>query len=92
MITDLKPYPKMKDSGVEWLGEVPEHWEVLRTKRTFGRIVGASTPSSGETDYWDGDVVRMTPADILALEKETEGLLGEIIGITKGDYTWREQI
>jgi type I restriction enzyme S subunit len=29
MIADLKPYPTMKDSGVEWLGEVPEHWEVL---------------------------------------------------------------
>ncbi|MHC4143385.1 MAG: restriction endonuclease subunit S [Planctomycetota bacterium] len=34
MITDLKPYPAMKDSGVEWLGEVPEHWEV----RQLGRI------------------------------------------------------
>jgi len=30
MITDLKPYPAMKDSGVEWLGKVPEHWEVRR--------------------------------------------------------------
>ena len=29
MIADLKPYPAMKDSGVEWLGDVPEHWEVL---------------------------------------------------------------
>jgi len=28
MIADLKPYPAMKDSGVEWLGEVPKHWEV----------------------------------------------------------------
>ena len=27
MIADLKPYPVMKDSGVQWLGEVPEHWE-----------------------------------------------------------------
>ena len=26
-------YPKYKDSGVEWLGEVPEHWEVQRLKR-----------------------------------------------------------
>jgi type I restriction enzyme, S subunit len=26
----LKPYPAMKDSGVPWLGKVPEHWEVLR--------------------------------------------------------------
>jgi type I restriction enzyme S subunit len=28
MIADLKPYPAMKESGVEWLGQVPEHWEV----------------------------------------------------------------
>ena len=28
MITNLKPYPTMKDSGVPWLGQVPEHWEV----------------------------------------------------------------
>ncbi len=32
MIGGLKPYPAMKDSGVEWLGEVPEHWELPRTK------------------------------------------------------------
>jgi len=29
----LKPYPEYKDSGVPWLGEVPEHWEVRRLKR-----------------------------------------------------------
>ena len=28
MIDALKPYPMMKDSGVVWLGNVPEHWEV----------------------------------------------------------------
>ena len=33
MIADLKPYPAMKDSGVPWLGEVPEHWEARRLKR-----------------------------------------------------------
>jgi len=30
---NLKPYPSYKDSGVEWLGKVPEHWEVRRIKR-----------------------------------------------------------
>ncbi|RMF48851.1 MAG: restriction endonuclease subunit S, partial [Bacteroidetes bacterium] len=30
MITNLKPYPAYKDSGVPWLGKVPEHWEVRR--------------------------------------------------------------
>jgi type I restriction enzyme S subunit len=29
MIPGLKPYPAYRDSGVEWLGEVPERWEVL---------------------------------------------------------------
>ena len=28
----VRPYPKYKPSGVEWLGEVPEHWEVKRLK------------------------------------------------------------
>lgn len=29
----LNPHPRMKDSGVEWLGEVPEHWEVVPLRR-----------------------------------------------------------
>ena len=28
MIAALRPYPTVKDSGVKWLGTVPEHWEV----------------------------------------------------------------
>ena len=28
----MKPYPKYKDSGVEWIGEVPEHWGVEKLK------------------------------------------------------------
>lgn len=30
-----KAYPEYKDSGVEWLGEVPRHWEMRKLKRTF---------------------------------------------------------
>ena len=30
-----KPYPEYKESGVEWLGEVPEHWEVKRLGQYF---------------------------------------------------------
>jgi hypothetical protein len=29
----FKPYPAYKDSGVQWLGEIPAHWEVKRLKR-----------------------------------------------------------
>ena len=31
----LKPYPRYKDSGVPWLGEVPEHWTVQDGYITF---------------------------------------------------------
>jgi type I restriction enzyme S subunit len=45
MIHTLKPYPAYKDSGVSWLGKVPEHWEVRRLKNTSYRIMGQSPPS-----------------------------------------------
>lgn len=31
----IKPHPKLKPSGVEWLGDVPDHWEVRRGKYVF---------------------------------------------------------
>ncbi len=38
MIRDLKPYPAYKDSGLLWLGEVPEHWDILRARYLFREI------------------------------------------------------
>jgi type I restriction enzyme, S subunit len=35
MIGDLKPYAAYKDSGVPWLGDVPEHWEALPLSAAF---------------------------------------------------------
>jgi type I restriction enzyme S subunit len=31
----LEKYPSYKDSGVEWLGEIPEHWKTLSNKNIF---------------------------------------------------------
>ena len=42
----LKPDAPMKDSGVEWLGEVPEHWEVCRIKDLSNIISKGTTPST----------------------------------------------
>ncbi|MCU4596970.1 MULTISPECIES: restriction endonuclease subunit S [Acinetobacter] len=36
----LNPNAPMKDSGVEWLGEVPEHWDVMRLKNIGKSIIG----------------------------------------------------
>ncbi len=46
-----KRYPAYWDSGVEWLGEVPEGWVIKALKRTFKTLNG-STPKSGMLDYW----------------------------------------
>lgn len=47
----FKPYPAYKDSGVEWLGEIPAHWEVNRTKFA-ARLRSGHTPSRQHPEYW----------------------------------------
>ena len=47
----LEPYPAMKDSGVPWLGEVPEHWEIRPIKH-LARVGNGSTPNRDNSDYW----------------------------------------
>ena len=47
----LNPNAPMKDSGVEWLGEVPAHWHVLPLKY-FADIGNGSTPNRDRADYW----------------------------------------
>jgi type I restriction enzyme, S subunit len=48
MIADLKPYPEYKESGLPWLGQMPEHWEVKRAKSIFERIDERSTTGKEE--------------------------------------------
>ena len=51
-----KPYPKYKPSGVEWLGDVPEHWETKRLKYSASindEALPETTPPDFEFDYVD---------------------------------------
>ena len=68
MTSDMKPYPAYKDSGVEWLGEIPAHWGVSATKRVC-RIVNGATPKSAESRYWNGDIPWITPEDFGDLDR-----------------------
>lgn len=49
----LDPKVKMKDSGIEWLGEIPEHWEVKRLRNLVETIKTGSTPPSEEIQYFE---------------------------------------
>lgn len=52
-MTDFKPYPTYKDSGVEWLGEVPEHWDVIKNKYLVSFTKGRN-PAHIYEDYSEG--------------------------------------
>ncbi len=47
----------MKDSGVEWLGEIPVHWEVKRMKHLAEKIGSGKTPKGGAEVYVDEGIM-----------------------------------
>ena len=57
-------YPEYKDSGVEWLGEVPAHWGVPRMPWLFRVISSGTTPPSDESKYYDGDICWVTTGEL----------------------------
>ena len=44
-------YPSYKDSGVEWLGDVPENWKVKPLGYLCSKIGSGKTPSGGAETY-----------------------------------------
>jgi type I restriction enzyme S subunit len=63
----LNPDAPMKDSGIEWLGEVPVHWGLNKLKH-FTSFSGGGTPSRDNPKYWNGDIPWISPKD-MKLEK-----------------------
>lgn len=63
----FKTYEKYKDSGIEWLGEVPAHWAITPLKNKYA-IFGGSTPSADVVN-WNGDIEWATPTDLNKLKK-----------------------
>ena len=66
-VVKYQQYAEYKDSGVEWLGEVPSHWDLKPSKFLFN-IVNGSTPKSGVEEYWEGDITWVTPSDLSKIE------------------------
>ena len=60
---NLPRYEKYKDSSIEWLGKIPEHWDIKKLKYV-ANLVNGSTPSSSIPSYWDGEIVWVTPNDL----------------------------
>ena len=59
----IRPYSSYKDSGIEWIGEIPSDWEIKPLKYCFSFQVGW-TPPTGESENFIGDNKWATIADL----------------------------
>ncbi len=61
----INPNVKMKDSGVEWIGEVPEHWELRKVAHAFECIGSGTTPPSDQDKWYsDGEIPWITTGEL----------------------------
>jgi type I restriction enzyme S subunit len=67
----LDPNVPMKDSGVEWLGEIPGHWEAKRIK-FIAQVGNGSTPNRENAEYWGGEFPWLN-SSVVNLDEVTEG-------------------
>ncbi len=54
---------QLKDSGVEWIGKIPQSWNI-KTLRRLARVVNGATPKSDVPEFWDGNIKWATPEDL----------------------------
>jgi type I restriction enzyme S subunit len=59
----LDPEAPMKDSGVEWLGEIPEQWKIEKTNYIY-KIGSGTTPSSENLEYYGEGVPWVTTSEL----------------------------
>lgn len=73
----LDPNVRLKPSGVEWLGDVPEHWEVRKLKLCV-TFQGGGTPAKSEARFWSGNIPWVSPKDMHnQIVKDTEDHITE---------------
>lgn len=67
----MKQYEKYKPSGIEWLGEIPEHWDVKRMKEIFTLIRGkfSHRPRNDERMYENGTYPFIQTGDVAKANK-----------------------
>lgn len=54
---------EVKDSGIEWIGDIPKDWNIIKIKRNFN-VINGSTPKSDNAQFWGGNIVWITPAEM----------------------------
>jgi len=85
VIDGLKPYPAMKDSGVPWLGEVPEHWEVRKVREVARVINGFPFDAARFSKLTGYPLIRIRDLDKAKTATCYEGPFVEAAKVESGD-------
>ncbi|MCK1737992.1 restriction endonuclease subunit S [Bradyrhizobium sp. 138] len=75
MIEGLRPYPEMKPSGLLWIGDVPTHWDVFRSKYIFREVDGRSMTGE-ETHLSMSQRLGLVPASQVEKSLVSESYVG----------------
>lgn len=60
----MRKYDNYKDSGIEWIGEIPEHWDSVSLK-WIASIYSGGTPSKNKPEYWnDGTIPWLNSGEV----------------------------
>jgi type I restriction enzyme S subunit len=59
-----KAYPEYKDSGVEWLGEIPSSWDMWKLSHAYEAIGSGTTPTSSNELWFQGDIPWVTTGEL----------------------------
>lgn len=51
----INPDVKLKDSGVEWIGPIPEHWEIMKIRWAYPNLGSGTTPDTNNPLYYVDD-------------------------------------
>ena len=62
---------RMKESGIDWIGQIPEEWEVKDIKHIFEEIGSGSTPKSDNEIFYDGDINWIQSGDLYQTDTVT---------------------
>lgn len=68
----MRPYPKYSESGVEWIGEIPEHW-IIKKLKYIAKIVTGNTPSKNDSsNYSENGMSWIKPDNLNCFKLLTE--------------------
>jgi len=48
---------ELKNSGIEWIGDIPEYWDMLKVTHLFNKIGSGTTPLTSNSDYYDDGTI-----------------------------------